>query len=204
MPFLTEIELHEGRLLLWEISETSEELLQLEAGFAQDDRFREISNEKRRKEWLATRLLIQLAGCSQQQLSYTENDKPIICHPLYRSVSISHSGKLAGVLLHQHENCGLDIESINRDFRRVEAKYLTAEESALAANTPHGLALFWCIKEAVYKSAGIPGLSFSQQIRISRSKKGKIEVLLMKEPAVRYSIFDLKHAEQLLVYCIPA
>lgn len=204
MPFLTEIKLDEGQLLLWEISETSEELLQLGADFAQDDRFREISNEKRRKEWLATRLLIQLAGCNQQQLSYAENGKPNICHPWYRSVSISHSGKLAGVLFHQRENCGLDIESTERDFRRVEAKYLSAEESALAANSPNGLALFWCIKEAVYKSAGIPGLSLSQQIRIGLNENGQFEALLLTEPPVRHTIFKLKQAEQLLVYCIPA
>lgn len=204
MPFLTEITFDEGRLLLWEIDESIETMLHLGADFASDARFREIRNDKRRREWLASRILIRMAGCKNDQVQYSQNGKPTISHSQYHSISISHSGKLAGVFLHLREHCGLDIESVNRDFRKVEPKYLSSKESELAADTANGWALFWCIKEAVYKSAGIPGLSLSQQIRIERNENNNFVAILVIGSPVCYTIFTLEHDDQLLVCCIPS
>lgn len=203
MPFLDKIKIDEGELFLWEITEPIETLLKLGQDFTREVKFIGIKNEKRQKEWLAVRLLLQQAGCSNEQISYTENGKPCIRNSAFQSISISHSNKLAGVFLHPKEHCGLDIESADRDFGRVEKKYLSEEESALASRTEDGLGWFWCIKEAVYKAAGIDGIVFNKQIQIQQTDTDEFVSNLQVESPVQFKIFRQKLTDQLLVCCVP-
>ena len=203
MPFLDEIKIDEGKLFLWEITEPIETMLKLGRDFTRETKFLGIKNEKRQLEWLAVRLLLQQAGCDNEQISYTENGRPCIRNSSFQSISISHSNKLAGVFLHPKEHCGLDIESADRDFGRIEKKYLSAEESALASQTENGLGWFWCIKEAVYKAAGIAGIVFNQQIMILPAATNEYLSNLQIEPPIQFKIFRKKLADQLLVCCVP-
>ncbi|MBQ1205070.1 MAG: 4-phosphopantetheinyl transferase family protein, partial [Alistipes sp.] len=75
-------------------------------------------------------------------------------------LSVSHTKDLLVVALSK-DRVGVDIERLDRRYQRILAKYLTAEEQQLSAD-PHFPAAAWCAKEAIYKWAGIRGLSFEE------------------------------------------
>ncbi|MEL7585674.1 MAG: 4'-phosphopantetheinyl transferase superfamily protein [Prolixibacteraceae bacterium] len=203
MPLIRSINIENGLLLVWEMTETAETFA---AGYpeAQNDPvFSRITSLKRKQEWVAIRTLLHAANCKPDQLSYTETGQPLINHPEYRSISISHSDRLAGLLLHRLHRAGLDIESANRNFTRVEHKYLSPEEILLALSVPNGHGLFWCIKEAVYKAAGLAGIHFSEQIRISLNEENKPTAHLLTESEQRYELVHFEIAEQIIVYAVP-
>ena len=163
--------------------------------------FQKRTNTKRKKEWLAVCLLLQEINCLPSQITHLENGKPEIDHPVYKKISISHSSRIAGIFLHKSKNIGLDIESINRDFFRIEKKYLSMDEMQLTKTISNGHALFWCIKEAVYKAANIPGVHFAKQIRIN-FKDGEISVCLIVEKTQTYQVNYIEIDKQMIVFLI--
>lgn len=202
MPLLKTITIDDGILLLWELSETTDLLL---PGFPEaptDPVFNKITSLKRQQEWLTIRALLQRAGCGPEQLSYSETGQPRINHPEYSRISISHSDKLAGLFLHKKHQVGLDIENSKRNFLRVEKKYLSEEERLLAQSIPNGHGLFWCIKEAVYKAAGIPGIHFAGQIRIGLNDTNKLTAGLMTKSKQTFLLNHFEINEQLIVYVV--
>ncbi|WP_163707939.1 4'-phosphopantetheinyl transferase family protein [Mangrovibacterium lignilyticum] len=199
MPFIEHCNIDNGLLLLWEMTETPEELQEFEQEFADNADYLKISHPKRQREWLTVQQLLRNANCSPQLITRDSNGKPGINHQLYQSVSISHSAKLAGIFLHPGTMVGLDIEDAERDFARVEKKYLSREESALAKRIPNGAGLFWCIKEAAYKAAGIPGLVFTEQIEISETEPGTLTTTVYGNSTLEFKIYQRMIAGQLIV-----
>ncbi len=199
MPLVKTLKTGGGTLFVWEMSESPDSLLALYPEACNDPAFSRISSPKRRQEWLSVRALLNAAGCSPSQLGYTESGKPGIDHPQYRWVSISHSDKLAGLFLHPSLRAGLDIENLNRNFVRVEQKYLSEPERLLASTIPDGHGLFWCIKEAVFKAAGIPGILFADQISITSGEGNKLEAKLTSENDYHFTIDHFRLNEQLIV-----
>ncbi|PTN09881.1 4'-phosphopantetheinyl transferase superfamily protein [Mangrovibacterium marinum] len=200
MPLIQDTETQNGLLLLWEITESLEQLKQLASAFLSSPAFQLIRHPKRQKEWLAVRLLQQAANCGQQQFRYTDHGQPCIDHPHYHSVSISHSANLVGLFLHRDSMTGLDIESENRNFRRVQSKYLSEQELCLAESMDNGHGWCWCIKEAAYKAAGIPGLGFRDQIHIYRHASGELGVRVQAGSHPDFDVHREKRANQLIVY----
>ncbi len=203
MPLLKEIELESGLLILWEISEDMETLLDLCSGIDFENEFQKLKNSRRQKEWLAVRLILKHIGCTTISVSYNKNNQPVINHLKYQHVSISHSNKLAGVILHKSQAVGLDIESTTRNFNTVAHKYMSTEELELASNFENGLALFWCVKEAIYKAAGIPGVHFSTQIKIKNIDQSRVHADFYSQGKTKkYKLNFLNHEDQLIVYLI--
>ena len=202
MPHSKTIKLQDGILLFREMTEPVSSLITQFPEALTDPRFNQITSDKRRQEWLAIRALLHTAGCKTEQLVYSETGQPRINHPEYTGISISHSDKLAGLILHRLSPVGLDIENRNRNFIRVGKKYLSPEERLLAGTIPDGYGLFWCIKEAVFKAAGIPGILFADQIRISSDKKNTLTAKLIFNDEHSFSLNFLKMGDQLIVYVI--
>jgi phosphopantetheinyl transferase len=202
MPLLKKIEIGNGILLLWEMTESAAFLVKTFPEALTDPVFNKISSPKRQQEWLAVRGLIKAAGCRPEQLSYFQTGQPRIDHPDYNQISISHSDKLAGLFLHEKYPVGLDIENSKRNFLRVEGKYLSPGERILAHAIPNGHGLFWCIKEAVFKAAGIPGIFFAEQICISLNSESRLTATLRHNAEHRFIIHSLELGEQLIVCVI--
>lgn len=200
MPLVKHIEIEDGLLLLWEITESLDEIEQPARKFLDDPAFLKITHPKRKKEWLAVRLLLEAAGCTKHQFRYNQVGQPCIDHPSYQSISISHSSNLVGIFLHSDYTTGLDIENEDRNFARVEAKYLSEAETKLAKTIPNGYGWFWCIKEAAYKAAGIPGLTFKDQINIFKRGDGTLGVQILEKSVLDFKIHQKKFSGQLIVY----
>lgn len=120
-------------------------------------------SEQRRREWLTWRAVVRRELGSEATIAYNEQGAPFVeGSSLY--LSVSHARDCVAVLL-SDERCGVDMERTDRRFERVKAKYLAPEEETLSTD-PHFLAIAWCAKEALYKYAGVEGLSFAEDIRI--------------------------------------
>ena len=161
---------NEATIAVWQITETEEELIQLSA--TPTDEMEEISfiqSESLRKQRLAVRALLNTLFDEKVYLSHHDNGKPYLeNNPV--NISITHTQKYVAVILHEEEDCGIDIESLDRDFSAVEKKALSEDEIEDLDDEKRNeqLAIYWCAKEAVFKLLSRYSVDFAEQIEVER------------------------------------
>ena len=171
---------NEAEIGVWQITETEEELTALSA--TPSDEMEEISfirSESLRKQRLAVRALLNTMFDEKVYLSHHDNGKPYLeNNPV--NISITHTAKYVAVILHEDENVGIDLESLDRDFSAVEKKALSEDEIDDLEDDKRNeqLAIYWCAKEAVYKLLSRYNVDFAEQIEIERFRprgEGELE-----------------------------
>ncbi len=171
---------NEAEIAVWQITETEEELKELSA--TPSDEMEEISfirSESLRKQRLAVRALLGTLFDEKVYLSHHDNGKPYLeNNPV--NISITHTEKYVAVILHEEENVGIDIESLDRDFSAVEKKALSEDEIDDLEDEKRNeqLAIYWCAKEAVFKLLSRYNVDFAEQIEIERFRprgEGELE-----------------------------
>ena len=154
-------------LSVWQITEPSDKLLSyFTPEEIENQAFQKFTHEKRKTEWLATRALLKLMIGTDFQISYTESGKPLLSHPVYPHISISHSRDFVSVLIHKQLSVGIDIESINRNYAPIRKRYLSEIELEQVNQDPLLQCIYWCAKEAVFKLVEEKGLDFRKQIQV--------------------------------------
>ena len=171
---------NEAVIGVWQITETEEELKELSS--TPSDEMEEISfirSESLRKQRLAVRALLNTMFDDKVYLSHHDNGKPYIeNNPV--NISITHTAKYVAVILHEEENVGIDIESLDRDFSVVEKKALSEDEIEDLEDEKRNeqLAIYWCAKEAIFKLLSRYNVDFAEQIEIERFRlrgEGELE-----------------------------
>ncbi len=171
---------NEAEIGVWQITETEEELIELSS--TPSDEMEEISfirSESLRKQRLAVRALLNTMFDDTVYLSHHDNGKPYIeNNPV--NISITHTAKYVAVILHEEENVGIDIESLDRDFSVVEKKALSEDEIEDLEDEKRNeqLAIYWCAKEAIFKLLSRYNVDFAEQIEIERFRlrgEGELE-----------------------------
>ncbi len=171
---------NEAEIGVWQITETEEELIELSS--TPSDEMEEISfirSESLRKQRLAVRALLNTMFDDKVYLSHHDNGKPYIeNNPV--NISITHTAKYVAVILHEEENVGIDIESLDRDFSVVEKKALSEDEIEDLEDEKRNeqLAIYWCAKEAIFKLLSRYNVDFAEQIEIERFRlrgEGELE-----------------------------
>jgi len=83
-----------------------------------------------------------------------------------RCIGVSHGGGYVAVTISDRP-CAVDIEPATRNFARVASRFMTAAETALAAD---GLSagVVWCAKETLYKLARRRGLDLQRDLAVER------------------------------------
>ena len=171
---------NEAVIGVWQITETEEELKELSS--TPSDEMEEISfirSESMRKQRLAVRALLNTLFDEKVYLSHHDNGKPYLeNNPV--NISITHTEKYVAVILHEEENVGIDIESLDRDFSAVEKKALSEDEIEDLEDEKRNeqLAIYWCAKEAVFKLLSRYNVDFAEQIEIERFRprgEGELE-----------------------------
>ena len=156
---------------VWHITESEEELIALSS--TPTDEMEEISflgSESMRKQRLAVRALLNELFEEKVYLSHHDNGKPYIENDAI-NISITHTTNYVAVILHPEEDCGIDIESLDRDFSAVEKKALSEDEiDDLEDDEKRNeqLAIYWCAKEAIFKLLSVYNLNFAEQIEVER------------------------------------
>ena len=186
---------------VWQVSETEEELKELSS--TPTDEMEEISfirSESLRKQRLAVRALLNTMFDDKVYLSHHDNGKPYLeNNPV--NISITHTEKYVAVILHEEENVGIDIESLDRDFSVVEKKALSEDEIEDLEDEKRNeqLAIYWCAKEAIFKLLSRYNVDFAEQIEIERFRprgEGELEATFIgkkdeeEEFDLEYITFD--------------
>ena len=143
-------------IALWDISESLDELLQI-ADSIDTARFK---TEKRKKEFLASRLLLKEI-MPNTKIAYNEFGAPELSNGDY--ISISHSKNLVAVIICT-KKVGLDIEQISGKALRLSSKFVS--EKNLKNLSKEKATLIWCCKEAVFKWHQKGGVDFINDIII--------------------------------------
>lgn len=192
---------NEATIAVWQITETEKELIELSS--TPTDEMEEISfikSESLRKQRLAVRALLNELFDEKVYLSHHDNGRPYL-ENMVTNISISHTEKYVAVILHDEEDVGIDIESLDRDFSSVEQKALSEEEiEDLDEDTRNEqLAIYWCAKEAIFKRVSSYKVDFAEQIEIERFRprgEGELEASFIhkdgfeEEFNLTYMIFD--------------
>lgn len=169
------------RLGVWKIEETSGELLQkLQQPELYLPCLAELSIEKRRRERLASLVLLKELAGSEYPVEYRPHGAPYLPGQSL-SLSISHTRRYAAVLLSNQPAAGIDIESRSSRMQPVRDRFLAPEEQAFIhpeAENDHAL-ICWCAKETLYKMLGQREVSLTGHLHIRPfpyASAGQIEV----------------------------
>ena len=117
------------------------------------------------------------------------------------NISITHTEKYVAIIIHDEEDLGIDIESLDRDFSAVEKKALSEDEidDLEKEKRNEQLAIYWCAKEAIFKRMSQNRVNFAEQIEVERfnlRKEGELEATFIhkdeheEEFDLEYMIFD--------------
>ena len=192
---------NEATIGVWQITETEQELMELSS--TPTDEMEEISlirSESLRKQRLAVRALLNPLFDEKVYLSHHDNGKPYLeNNPI--NISITHTEKYVAVILHEENDCGIDVESLDRDFSAVEKKALSEDEIEDLEDEKRNeqLAIYWCAKEAIFKLLSRYNVNFAEQIEVERFRvrgEGELEATFIdknedeEEFDLEYMTFD--------------
>jgi phosphopantetheinyl transferase (holo-ACP synthase) len=208
MPFVDKIETETGIIGIWEISESVGSLISA-FQFSENEEadFKRFRGEKRQKEYLATRLLLQKVLGDKVEVVYHESGRPLLKNSTL-NISISHSSDYVVVFI-SNELCGIDVENVYRKIDRVTKRFLHPDELSWIENSNQRQMLkiiHWCAKEAIFKCCCENGIRFDTQIFISPFEIGKIELFSGKLTAankvVHYNLRYFDFGNNMVVYCV--
>jgi len=155
-------------LLIWEITETVTELMQLLPNFESYlSDFERLKTNKRQLEFLAARTAFQQLVGNHEIITYTTDGKPICSSNNYQ-LSITHSSKWVAVIVHPIYEVGIDIETPSARFSSLYNRFLNKNEQQhlVDLNNLLKIQLAWSAKEALYKIIGQPAVDFISQLEI--------------------------------------
>ena len=190
MPIINKIESEKITILVWEITETLEEIIALGEGI----NISNYTSKKRKKEHLASRLLVNEI-CPTKTIIYNEFGAPELNNG--KHISISHSKELVAVIL-SDKKTGLDIEQISEKSLRIASKFVSARN--LIKLNKVKATLIWCLKEAIYKWHQKGGIDFIKDIIIPEffaKKNGKVTAYFRRK---KLNLNYLKIHNHYLVY----
>ena len=169
MPLYKSIAVNEvTHVLIWKISESETELKAgLDLGVYSKNRLSLMKSEQHRCAYLAVRYLLAIAQYVDADLTYTNEGKPILSDGVH--ISITHSYNYAAIILSELA-VGIDIEKQRQKITLIAPKFISEKEAEYLSgnqNLVQTLTNIGCIKEAVYKLYGIPGLSFKKHIDVA-------------------------------------
>ena len=190
-----------AEIAVWQITETEDELKALSS--VPSDEMEEISlfgSESQRKQKLAVRALINELFDEKMYLDHHDNGKPYL-ENCATNISITHTEKYVAVIIHDEDDLGIDIESLDRDFSAVEQRALSEDEIEDLDDDSRNeqLAIYWCAKEAIFKRMSQLRVDCAEQIEVEKFRpkgKGELEATFIhkngheEEFNLGYVIFD--------------
>jgi len=144
----------------------------------------------------------------EDELIYNSEGKPLLKNSS-KKISISHSTRRLVIQLSENLVPGIDTEILRNQLIKIKSKFVSNEEHNLytSDNNLLNLCLIWSAKEAIFKSAGIVGLSFLEQIKIKQiifenKEKGSISAALYTIDAeIDYLLkFFLPNDDEVIVF----
>jgi len=167
MPLFKTIHCSETtKILIWEITESLEELLsKVVLKEKTQRRLDGMKSQMHQRAFLSVRMLIQEMGFTDKDLHYDEFGKPYFdCH---NYISITHSYHFAAIII-SDETVGIDMELQREKIIRIADKFTDYECSYLQPDLTEEyvkkLTVIWGAKEAIFKIRNEKGISFKDHI----------------------------------------
>lgn len=137
---------------------------------------------------------------SDFRIEYAASGAPQIINSDFSYISVSHSRTHVAVMLSLRA-CGVDIESVERNFDRVADRYISAEERALSCEEWWPAAI-WAAKEALYKMIQREGVDLRRDLRIINfdATTCNISAIILGRESVTLRLE--RHSDQVLVYTL--
>lgn len=208
MPFFTKINNEFGQILVWKLTESWEELSsQIQLFEDESARLSDISSKKRKREFLATRILLEMALGNSHIIQYNRYGKPNLADSKL-CISISHSANFACLFISE-KKIGIDIEQAERNIDKVANRFLHDKEKnriGKLSNQQLAKITYWSAKEAVYKCTDQENILFSENIRIrpfQLSDEAIFEANLLKNKSNENFLLKMHLIENnVLVFCV--
>ncbi|MCB0481884.1 MAG: 4'-phosphopantetheinyl transferase superfamily protein [Flavobacteriales bacterium] len=144
---IQKLELENQSIYYWFCSHSSD-ALRKEITLSEEEvvMFTGFTHERRRKEFLAVRVLLK-AFSGHEKIYYDTNGRPFLKSGKKISVSHSHGVVMLGVC---NSEIGVDVEKISPKIERIKHKFLNDLEFQWY-NSLETLTLIWSVKEAIFK-----------------------------------------------------
>jgi len=153
---------------IWKIEETKEELLDL---LDKKERYipylEKKTNESRKKEWLAVRVLLKELLRKEVEIHYHKNGAPYLLNAS-TSISISHTKGYVAVIISNTPYTGIDIEYRSDRILKICSRFLNEEENQnldVQNKVDHAL-IYWCAKETLFKMIPEQEIDFANHLHI--------------------------------------
>lgn len=208
MPFERKIISSSGIIGIWDLSDSLEHLISLcQVTNTEKQKFEKLTIEKRKKEFLATRILLHQLSDKTQEIAYQKTGKPFLKNNS-QNISISHSADYATVFL-SDKNIGIDVERTTRNIDKIAKRFLHPEEQEFieeGINQQQAKTLFWSAKEAIFKCSSAQEVQFNKHIRIKPfpiAKDGDFHgSLLLNNKKEKFCLHYTFLKNNVLVYCV--
>lgn len=165
MPFFQQLHIVDTHVYTWQLTET---VAQLSAGLTlsqgEEERLTTIHSQKKQREFLAIRHLLQQAQLPTTALYYTPEGKPQLEG---QYISITHSQDFVMIALSPHP-VGIDIERCTSRILRLAPRFTPwqAPPDMDELTQIQAYTQLWTIKEALYKIADQPSVRFYEDLQI--------------------------------------
>ena len=165
MPFFQQLHIADTHVYTWQLTET---VAQLRAGLTffqgEEEGLTTLHSEKKQREFLAIRHLLQEAQLPTTALYYTPEGKPQLKG---QYISITHSHDFVMIALSPRP-IGVDIEQCTPRILRLAPRF-TAWQAPFDMDEPAQIQAYtqlWTIKEALYKIADLPSVRFYEDLQV--------------------------------------
>jgi len=208
MPFKKKIELENGILGIWELTDSADSLIKaFQFSKNEEEEFEKFRFEKRQVEYLAIRLLLQQLLNTKVEITYQQSGRPQIKNS-NQNISISHSANFVVVFI-SDDMVGIDVENATRKIDKVVNRFLNPNELQWIEKSKQQQflkILFWCAKEAIYKCSNQSGVLFDTDILIAPFEFEKTDCfsgnLTSKNCTENYKLWYFYFENNIVVYCV--
>lgn len=128
------------------------------------ERFMGMKANKRRKEFLGARILLNEIDPSST-ITYYKTGKPKISNS---EISISHCNQYVAIGLNRDYDIGIDLQFIKPKIDNIKEKFLSDVELTRFNHDSDTLTDLWSIKESCYKLFDEQVLNFKENIEINK------------------------------------
>lgn len=192
------------KILIWKIEESFEELLyKLSLTEKSKQRVDRMKSDLHRRGFLAVRRLLNIAGYSDEEVTYDEFGKPHLNDGKF--ISITHSFTFCGIII-SDKPVGIDIEKQRSKIIKIAHKFTPIEQYEALENQKaliSKLTVVWGAKESLYKIYGKKQLHFLEHIYIKDflpGDKKSVGEIRYKKKVLKHSIFFLEFEGFICVY----
>mgnify|MGYP003536466975 FL=1 len=167
MPLIKSIKSDNSFTGIWHLTESTNMLSQMLRFYGKYNLPGHYTHQRRIAEWYAVRLILhEILPEKHFDIFYNEYGKPFLAAP-EGFISISHTHGFVGVLFHRYNNCGFDMELLDRSVVSISHKFVRNDETSFLLDNPQQKTLMlWSAKEVIYKIYGKKSLDFKDNLRI--------------------------------------